>query len=325
MVAIGRRLAYAGTMAGNGSLIDEIDARVLELLQTDPRMPNKQIAQALQLSETTIGNRLERMSSQNIARVIGQADYRTRGWNTTALLNVTLQGSSQEAVIGRLNHIPNVITVYEMAGPPHLIIKIAARDLQELTALALGTIGGDPEVERVEVNLSLAGGHVRSGFGNLDAPHEDLSDGGDDLQARILAMLARNGRVSNREMARALGVAEVTVRNRTKALLENRLLRYLLIRNPDKSGHHALAFATFSIRPRDLAPVIDQLSALPCVFGASVHTGRANLLVSIYGQDWLETHTAFDQMCATLPLLEVPVLRAAKRFARHRYELAAVA
>jgi DNA-binding Lrp family transcriptional regulator len=311
-------------MAGNGSLIDEVDARILDLLQSDPRMSNKQIAQATRLSETTIGNRLERMSSQNIARVIGQSDFRTRGWNATAILDVTLHGGDHEPVIGRLNALPNVITIFEMAGPPHLIIKLAAGDLAELTELALGTIGQDQAVDRVDVNLSLTGGHVRAGFGNLEAPHEDPASEGDDLQAKVLAMLARNGRTSNREMARVLGVAEVTVRNRIKALLERKLLRYLLIRNPDKAGFQALAFAKFAVRPADIAPAIRDLSALPNVFGASIHTGPMNLLVSIYGRDWPETHRLFDRMCSMVPMLETPILRPAKRFARHRFELAFV-
>ena len=311
-------------MTTDGTLVDEVDQKMLELLQSDPRMSNKQIAQVTRLSETTVGNRLERMSAQNIARVIGQSDYKTRGWTTTAMLDVTLGSISDESVIARLNELDNVITIYEMAGPPQLSIKVAATDLQDLSRLALETIGKDPDVERVEVNLSLSYGHVRAGFGNLDAPHHDPMGVNGDLQSRILALLAQDGRTSNREMARTLGVAEVTVRNRTKGLLESGLLRYLLIRNPGKAGFAALAFAKFAIRPADLEQSIDRLTAHPNIFGTTVHTGSQNLLVSIYAGDWHEVHVLFDEICSFLPFLEKPVLRPAKRFARHRYEFASI-
>ena len=312
-------------MVTDANQVDEVDRKILDLLQEDPRIPNKQIAQITQLSETTIGNRLERMSSQNIARVIGQSDFKTRGWHAIAMLDVGLrQGARVEEVIGRLNRLENVITIYEMVGPPELYLKIAARNLDELSRLAMVTIGTDPDVERVDVGLSLGFGHVRAGFGNLDAPHQTPVADGADLQLRILAMLADNGRVSNREMARELGVAEVTVRNRTKALVEGRLLRYLLVRNPAKAGFAALAFVRFALRPCDLEPAVRQLAAMPNVFGTTVQTGPMNLLVSIYGRDWADTHALFSEMCARLPLLEKPTLRPAKAFSRHRYELAFV-
>ena len=311
-------------MATDAMLTDGVDRKILELLQADPRMPNQQIATITNLSETTIGSRLERLSSQNIARVIGQADFKTRGWFTTAFLEVSLKLDSAEAVISRFNVLENVITIYEMAGPAQLWIKIAAGDIHDLSHLALEVIGRDPGVERVELNIGLDFGHVRAGFGNLDAPHQDPIGQNDDLQSRILAMLGQNGRVSNREMARSLGVAEVTVRNRTRALVDNGLLRYLLIWNPAKAGFQALGFVKCTIGPADIEKSVNLLATLPNVFGTSVVTGPYNVVISIYGRDWTETHGLYSDICAMLPLLDTPIFRPATRFARHRFELAGI-
>ena len=46
----------------------------------------------------------------------------------------------------------------------------------------------------------------------------------DDLDMRIVAALQRNGRITNIEMARSLGVSEATIRNRMGRLLDEDLI-----------------------------------------------------------------------------------------------------
>jgi len=303
-------------------MIDKVDRELLDVLARAPRSSNRAIAQALGLSETTVGVRLERLSTSNVARVVAQRDVRSLGWMVSGFLDVYLRAADLEEVVARLHSNPNVITIYHMAAPPELQVKIAARDLDELSRLALEVVGRDPGVRRVDVNVALGHGHVRAGFGNLESPRSDAPDRSGDLQSQILDILARDGRTSNREIGRHLGVAEATVRARIRALQQKGMLRYILICNPERVGFNALAFVRLRAPPPSLEAISASLSQHPNVFGVTGTTGAHNLLISIYGPNWPETWELCTQVARWSPEVEDPVVRPAISFARHRYDLA---
>ncbi|MBV9993733.1 MAG: AsnC family transcriptional regulator [Caulobacteraceae bacterium] len=302
-------------------MIDKIDRELLDVLGRAPQTSNRAIAQALGLSETTIGVRLERLSSTNVARVIAQRDVRALGWHVSAYLDVYLKGGDPEEMVARLHAKPNVVSIFQMAGTPELFVKIAAADLVELSRIALQELGGDPAVRRVDVNVSLGGGHMRAGFGNLESPRlKSLRDGEGDLQDQITEILARDGRISNREISRTLGVAEATVRARIRGLQHKGLLRYVLICNPERVGYNALVFARFRAPPGAVRELSAAICQHPNVFGATVTTGPHNLLVSIYAPSWPQAWEICGQI--TDGPAEDVQLRPATSFAHHRYDLA---
>lgn len=305
-------------------MIDDLDRGIMDLLRQDPRTSNKVMARALRVSESTVGARLERLSSQNIARVIGQRHYRSEGWTVTAMLEIWTKAADNESLIEHLNGDEHVVTIYELTGAPQLLIKIAADDVTQIMAIAHEFIGSNSEVDRVSVQVCLRHAYVRQGFGNLEAPRSSVHSTDGDTAHRIVDILSRDGRISNREIARTLGMAEATVRAKVRKLIEQRELQYTLVVDPAKAGYSALAFALFSIRSGDLDRVIDQVSVYPEVFGATVITGRRNLLLSVYTADWESTLGIFEQISSIMPAENEPLIRLAKQFARHRFQLSFV-
>ncbi|MDB5447135.1 MAG: transcriptional regulator, AsnC family [Phenylobacterium sp.] len=306
-------------------MIDKVDRDLLDVLRRNPQISNRAIAQELGLSETTIGVRLERLSSSNVARVIGQQDVRALGWRVSALLDVFLKKTDAEEAVARLNSNPSVVAIYQLVGAPELLVKIAAADIDELSRIALEVIGADPAVKRVDINLALGHGHVRSGFGNLESPRREGPASSGDLQSQITEMLARDGRISNREISRVLGVAEATVRARIRGLQQKGMLRYILICNPERVGYVSLAFVRLRAPPGLLGPITASLSQLPNVFGVTRITGVHNLLMSVYASSWPEAWELCDQISQWSPEIEDPIVRPAVSFARHRYDLTFIA
>ncbi|MBV9843355.1 MAG: AsnC family transcriptional regulator [Sphingomonadaceae bacterium] len=303
-------------------MIDQIDRAILQLLRNDPQTSNRSIAQALAVSETTIGVRLERLSSTNVARVIGQRSVRALGWTMSALLDVYLAAGDAEEVISRIHDLENVVTVYQVAGTPELLVKIGGSDIAELTRIAIERIGRDRGVRRVDTYVCLGHGHVRSGFGNLESPRVADPLSGDTLEERITRILARDGRISNREVARAVGVAEATVRARIRNLQQRGHLNYILICNPERVGYTSLAFIRMRVPPREITRHFERLAESPNVFGVTVVTGTHNLLISVYAANWDELWELCTQLSHASADIEDPVIRPVLRFARHRYDMA---
>ena len=307
------------------AMIDNVDRRLLEILRGDPRISNRAIAQALGLSETTIGVRLERLSVNNIARVIAQRDVRAMGWRISGHCDVFLKDVDPEEVLARVNAHPNVITIYRLAGPPELMVKIVASDLDELARIALDMIGSDRGVRRVDLQICLGHGHTRAGFGNLESPRPARADLEGDLQAQIMEILARDGRISNREISRMLGVAEATIRARLRVLQQNNMLRYILVCNPERVGYTSLAFMRMRLPSPEIDGFMASIAQNPNIFGATRLTGEHNLGVAIYAADWPNAWELCSQISRWSPRIEDPVIRPAISFARHRYDMAFIA
>lgn len=78
----------------------------------------------------------------------------------------------------------------------------------------------------------------------------------DRLDRRIITMLQADGRCSNREIARSLGVPEATVRYRVRRLTDGGLLRITALIEPEKLGYDLTAVISVQAQ----APLIKAIS-----------------------------------------------------------------
>jgi Lrp/AsnC family transcriptional regulator for asnA, asnC and gidA len=105
-------------------------------------------------------------------------------------------------------------------------------------------------------------------------PVVDLSD----LDLAIIDAVVRNGRTSNREIGRDLGVADGTIRAHLNRLENAGLLRICAQVHPARSGMiHARAFVGISIQGADTADVATELAHIAEIVTISITAGRYEL------------------------------------------------
>jgi DNA-binding Lrp family transcriptional regulator len=126
--------------------IDNINKKILRLLQQDARMTYKEISQELQRSETTIRDRIKAMEDAGIIQ------------GYTALINKTALGlsfyamvlanpptmSDLDKVTEKIKKVENVLRVYQIAGERKLAIFIVApsfKALKEILTRRLAPLG----------------------------------------------------------------------------------------------------------------------------------------------------------------------------------------
>ena len=110
----------------------------------------------------------------------------------------------------------------------------------------------------------------------------------DDLDESILRSLREDGRLSNREVARQLGISEGTVRHRLKRLEDARAIRIGAVVDPAAMGMEAAANVMVTIDPARLPIALEVFSNLPGVDYLAAITGRFNVFVSITATDLAE-------------------------------------
>jgi len=100
----------------------------------------------------------------------------------------------------------------------------------------------------------------------------------DELDLRLIDLLSRDARVSNRRIAAELGVTEGTIRGRIKRLQQENLIRFTAITNTRYLGSPRLVFLGIEAeqsRVRDVARKISEIPPINCVI---ITLGRFHIL-----------------------------------------------
>jgi Lrp/AsnC family transcriptional regulator for asnA, asnC and gidA len=102
----------------------------------------------------------------------------------------------------------------------------------------------------------------------------------DSLDVQIIAHLRRDGRTSNRELARILGYSEATVRRRVRALIDDGRIRIIAIADPHVLGYAIDVIIGVEVQPGRVNEVAASFAALENVRAVTITTGASDLVVA---------------------------------------------
>lgn len=103
----------------------------------------------------------------------------------------------------------------------------------------------------------------------------------DNIDLKIMAHLGENSRLSNREIARRIGITEGTVRKRLDRLIKDGVLHTTALVNIEKFPDLYIAFVGVKIDGRRLTDCAAQIEQLPSVFTTMIVTGRYDLFAVV--------------------------------------------
>jgi Lrp/AsnC family transcriptional regulator for asnA, asnC and gidA len=130
------------------SRIDEMDLRILDLLQADGRMPFVKIAEQLGVSDTTVRTRVDRLVRRFGVKFVVDVDPNDLGL-VYVYLAVGVQGPALARVVERMTALPSVIFLARTVGTHDLMAEAICRDHEDLMRL-LDEIRAIPGVVRMD-------------------------------------------------------------------------------------------------------------------------------------------------------------------------------
>jgi Lrp/AsnC family transcriptional regulator for asnA, asnC and gidA len=104
----------------------------------------------------------------------------------------------------------------------------------------------------------------------------------DAVDRQIIRVLQQDGRTTNVEIARQVGVSEPTVRKRLSRLLSARMIRITAMPDASRVGFSTIAFVTLSVDLARAGQIADEIARLPEVRTIHVTTGGSELLVEAW-------------------------------------------
>jgi DNA-binding Lrp family transcriptional regulator len=116
--------------------VDELDVRLLALLQDNPRVGVLELSRLVGVARATVTARLDRLQANGIVRGFGpQIDLRAAGYPVQALVTLEIAQGRLADITGLLESLPGVLEAYATTGTGDVVCRLAAasnEDLQEL-------------------------------------------------------------------------------------------------------------------------------------------------------------------------------------------------
>lgn len=144
--------------------LDQIDLAIVENLQKNARLSNKELSHRVQLSPSSCLERVRRLNAAGVFRGFhADVDPDALGCALQAMITVRLRRHSRRDVVAFRSHLlalPEVIAVYHVGGSYDFVVHVAVRDSNHLRDLALDSFTARPEVGQMETHFIFE--HTRS-------------------------------------------------------------------------------------------------------------------------------------------------------------------
>jgi DNA-binding Lrp family transcriptional regulator len=274
-----------------GDALDDADRRLIELLMADGRSTNRALALEVGLTEATVGARIRNLVERRILGVTAVFDWEAAGYEWSVYLPMASTGEPPRKLAEQLATLPGVFSTSVVFGSvdlwAHALFPTRA-DLMRFLTKDLGSVKGVRlrapfiSLETVKYYERYAPVGSQNQTFNFPAPVIDL----DDFDHRMLEAVANDGRQSNREIARQLGVSEGTVRTRLRRIEESGLVRICAQIDPVLAGTVAAwAFVGVSVTAGRTRAVAERLAAVPEVLVVDLTIGPHDILIFLAAPD----------------------------------------
>ncbi|WP_122787243.1 Lrp/AsnC family transcriptional regulator [Cutibacterium modestum] len=120
-------------------MYEELDRRLVNVLQIDPRASWAKVGKILGVSPTTVAHRWQRLVDDGIAWITACPNLNQQ---MTAIVEVDCHTESLPQVIKTLCANPMIVSVDETTGDRDLLLTVVAPDLPTLSDMVIDWIGG---------------------------------------------------------------------------------------------------------------------------------------------------------------------------------------
>jgi len=142
--------------------IDNIDQKIIEILKTDAKTSNREIAKKTKLPVTTVFNRIRRLEKNGVIRGYSAVlDYKKLGLKLTAYsllhYNISIWGkeTSRAELKRQLIALPNIEEVKYIIGQYDILLKFRVRDMDDFNDILLNKLRGIPGIGQTETFIVL--------------------------------------------------------------------------------------------------------------------------------------------------------------------------
>ena len=134
---------------------DAVDQHIISILEQNGRATNREIAEAVGVSEGTVRNRIERLIRDDVLRIVGVTNPAKLGLNTAAVISISGELSRITDIAESIAVAEGVVYVGYTTGNADIIVLAFFPTNDELTEFMTQTLAAIPGIVKAETNIIL--------------------------------------------------------------------------------------------------------------------------------------------------------------------------
>jgi len=136
-------------------IVDDVDKKILELLQEDAKMTISKIAQTTNKSQTAIRSRIQRLEKTLIKKYVALIECRNLGYREMVLASIRVNSSQPlEEVKAKIEEIEQIKYAYIVTGEYPLFVMFKCLGHEEALGL-IEKLRNLPGVEEINTQIVL--------------------------------------------------------------------------------------------------------------------------------------------------------------------------
>jgi Lrp/AsnC family leucine-responsive transcriptional regulator len=139
--------------------LDSVDKNIIEILQQEGRIANKELAERIGLTTTPTLERVRRLERDGVIEgYSAKVNKESVGRGFTAFVKVTLkvhQLNLLEEFTSAIQEIPEILACYHTTGDGDFLLQVVAKDTKDYEQLMRNKLTTLPDVERLHTSIVL--------------------------------------------------------------------------------------------------------------------------------------------------------------------------
>ena len=140
--------------------LDNTDLQILDLMQTNARISNADLARELNMAPSAMLERVKKLEQHGIIQSYhAQLDREKVGLGVTTFIQVSLVGHKKDVTdsfVKRVREIPEIIECHHITGSGDFLLKVISKDIASYQKLLLECINEIEEVANTQTMVILS-------------------------------------------------------------------------------------------------------------------------------------------------------------------------
>jgi Lrp/AsnC family transcriptional regulator for asnA, asnC and gidA len=130
--------------------LDELDHKIIAVLQENARLPNAQVAAQVGSSEPTVRRRVDRLLQQEVIKIVAVAPPLQLGYHVVAILGIQIDHSHLDQIEQALLAMPEIRFAGVTLGSYDVVAEAWFHSNEELLTFLHGRLSPIAGIQRIE-------------------------------------------------------------------------------------------------------------------------------------------------------------------------------
>ena len=130
--------------------LDDIDRKIITLIQNDPNITHSEIAQHVDRSQPTVGMRLKKLKDSGVLKIQAGLNFKTVD---IFYAFVYIRTDDPEIIMEQAKHCPFMMNAYKISGEYNIILTLASTRLDKLDAMVNSHFRIESKIHSVKMEV----------------------------------------------------------------------------------------------------------------------------------------------------------------------------